>query len=126
MNSIEQKRTIAKLVLAGSTTLLVVLLLFQFYPDIFSSSQVIGDSSSPNDLKKAYDQLKKEYDQDTAKINTYKENAEKLNVSTNEIKGYADKKIPKYGIGAGISLIAGLWISTVILYIKERRTLFKK
>ncbi len=126
MNSIEQKRTIAKLVLVVSTILLIVLLLVQFYPEIFSSSSVIGDSTSTTDLKTAYEQIQEKYKTSTEQIKVYKENAENLNTSTNELKSYADKKIPKYAIGGGISLILGLWISTVILYIRERRTLFKK
>lgn len=126
MNSIEQKRTIAKLVLVVSTILLIVLLLVQFYPKIFSSSSVIGDSTSTTDLKTAYEQIQEKYKTSTEQIKVYKENAENLNTSTNELKSYTDKKIPKYAIGGGISLILGLWISTVILYIKERRTLFKK
>lgn len=126
MNSIEQKRTIAKLVLAGSTTLLIVLLLVQFYPEIFSSSSVIGDSPSTTDLKTAFEQIQEKYKTNTEQIKIYKENAENLNTSTNVLKSYADKKIPKYAIGSGISLILGLWFSTVILYTMERRTLFKK
>ncbi len=127
MNSIEieRKRTIAKLVLVVSTILLIALLLVQF-TDIFSFETVIGDSSSTTDLTTAYEQIKEKYDQNTAKIKIYNENAENLNASANTLKSYADKKIPKYAIGAGISLILGLWISTVFLYTMERRTLFKK
>ncbi len=126
MNSIERKRTIAKLVLVISIALLVVLSLSLFYPIIVSISPQITDSSSTDGLRTAYDQLKQEYDKNTAKINTAWDKTKELNNSITVLNSYTDKKIPKYAIGAGISIILGLWISTVILYIRESRNLFKE
>ncbi len=125
MTSVEKRRTVAKIVLVLSTTLLVLLLLTQF-TNIFSSSQTTTDSSSPADLEPAYDQFKQKYDDNSANIKIAQIKTNELNNSITELNSYVDKNIPKYAMGAGISIIVGLWVSTVILYIKARRDLFKE
>lgn len=119
------KRTIAKLVLVISTILLVAAVMNLLFPDVLSSILMPTGPSSPKDLDSAYDQLKKQYNDRNDKINEANENAKKLNDKTSILKSYADKNIQKYAIGGGLSIILGLWISTIILYIKESRGLFK-
>ncbi len=125
MTSNEMKRTIAKLVLVISTILLVAAVMNLLFPDVLSSILMPTGPSSPKDLDSAYDQLKKQYNDRNDKINEANENAKKLNDKTSILKSYADKNIQKYAIGGGLSIILGLWISTIILYIKESRGLFK-
>jgi len=125
MTSLEQKKTFAKLVLVASVALIILLILIQFFPDIFSQS-ASGNSSSDLNLNTVYQQLDEKYKENTAMINTANENAENLNISANELKSYSDKNISKYAIGGGISMILGLWLSTIIFYIKESKDLFRK
>jgi len=125
MSSVEKRRTVAKIVLVFSTTLLVLLLLTQF-TDLFSPSSTTTETSSTTDLKSIYDQLKQKYDENTEKIKTAQIKTDELNSSISELNSYADKKTPRYAIGAGISIIVGLWIATIILYIKVSRDLFKE
>lgn len=127
MNSIERKRTIAKLVLIVSTTLLILLILVQFFPTVISSIQTTTDTPPPpKNLKDAKNLLLDKYKENTLKIKTDEEKSKELNDSIALLNSYADKKIPMYAIGAGISIIVGLWISTLILYFKEREDLFKE
>jgi predicted PurR-regulated permease PerM len=124
MTSIEQKKNIAKIVLVVSMMLLILLLFLQFYPGNSGTQTTID--SSPTDLKSAYDQIKKEYNDNIAKINTAQIKTNELNKSISELNSYSNKNIPKYAIGGGIGIIIGLWISTIILYIKVKKDLFKE
>lgn len=124
MTTIEQRKNIAKIVLVVSITLLILLLFLQFYPGNSGTQTTID--SSPADLNSAYDQIKKEYNDNNAKINIAQIKTNELNNSISELNSYSDKNIPKYAIGAGIGIIIGLWISTIILYIKIKKDLFKE
>ncbi|GEM_PF-6712626 len=126
MNSIEKRRTVAKIVLVLSTALLILLLLTQFYPEIFFFTRSTDTPPSITNLKDAHKDLIDRYTEYNNRISAANESAENLNASINTLNGYADKKIPRYAIGAGISIILGLWISTVILYVKVSRDLFKE
>lgn len=126
MSSNEGKNNLAKIVLVISIMLLVAVLINMFFPGLLLSTSTASTPSSQEDLESVYDQLKKQYDERTDKINKANENSENLNTATSELKSYADKNIPKYAIGGGLSIILGLWISTIILYIKEKKSLFKE
>ncbi len=126
MSSNEGKNTLAKIVLVISIMLLAAVLINMFVPGLLISKSTTSTPSSQEDLESVYDQLKKQYDERTEKINKANENSENLNTATSELKSYVDKNIPKYAIGGGLSIILGLWISTIILYIKEKKSLFKE
>lgn len=126
MSSNEGKNNLAKIVLVISIMLLAAVLINMFFPGLLLSTSTTSTPSSQEDLESVYDQLKKQYDERTDKINKANENSENLNTATSELKSYADKNIPKYAIGGGLSIILGLWISTIILYIKEKKSLFKE
>jgi len=124
MTSIEQRKNIAKIVLVVSLMLLILLLFMQFYPGNLGTQITIDPS--PIDLKSAYDLIKKEYNDNTAKIDTSQIKTNEINNSISTLNSYSDKIIPKYVIGAGIGIIIGLWISTIILYLKVKKDLFKE
>jgi hypothetical protein len=122
MTSIEQRKNTAKIVLIVSMIILIYLLFLQFYPGNSGTQTTID--SHPTDLKSTYDQIKKEYNDNTAKINTAQIKTKELNNSISELNSYSNKNISKYAIGAGIGIIIGLWISTIIIYIKIKKDLF--
>jgi len=124
MTAIEQRKNIAKIVLVVAMILLVLLLVILFYPGNSGTQTTID--SSPTDLKGAYDQIKKEYNDNTALINTAQIKTNELNNSISDLNGFRDKNIPKYAIGAGIGIIIGMWISTIVIYIKVKKDLFKE
>lgn len=124
MTSIEQKKNIAKIILVVSIMLLILFLFLQFYPDNSGIQATID--SSPTDLKIAYDQIKREYYANSENINLVQIKTNELNNSISKLNSYRDNNIPKYAIGAGISIIIGLWISTLILYLKIKKDLFKE
>lgn len=125
MTSNETKRTIAKFILVISVIMLIFVLVSQFFPDLLSSAPITGASSS-KDLKTAYDQIQSKYKTISEEISVHNKNVEDLNASISQLNGYAGNKYSKYAIGTGISLIIGLWISTVILYMIEKKNLFNK
>lgn len=104
--------------------LLILLLYMQFYPGSSGTQTTID--TFPTDLKSAYDQINKEYDDNSVKINAAQIKTNELNNTISELNSYSNKNIPKYAIGAGIGIIIGLWISTIILYIKMKKDLFQE
>lgn len=124
MTSIEQRKNIAKIVLFLSTTLLVLIMLSQLYPDIFSPGGNTDVTSEAVDLGTAHKDILDRYDDYNKKISEFNGNSNSVNDEINEIKSYSDKTNPKYAIGAGISIIVGIWISTIIFYRKASRDLF--
>ena len=126
MSSNEGKNTLAKIVLVISIMLLAAVLINMFFPGLLSSTSNADESSSQKDLGSAYEDLKNEYDKNSGKIKEANENAKGLNIKTDELNGYKDKNLPKYAIGGGLSIILSMWISTIIFYFKEKRSLFKE
>ncbi len=126
MSPNERKNTLAKIILVISILLLAASVINLLFPGLFSSTSNAGESSSQKDLESVYKQLQEQYNEKSEKIREANENAKEMSDKTSELKGYADKNIPKYAIGGGLSIILGLWISTIILYIKEKRSLFKE
>ncbi len=126
MSSNEGKNTLAKIVLVISIMLLAAVLINMFFPGLLLSTSTTSTPSSQEDLESVYNDLQKQYDDRTEQIGKAKEKTINLKDMNNELKSYADDNIPKYAIGGGLSIILGLWISTIILYIKEKRSLFKE
>lgn len=126
MNSIEGKRNIAKIVLAISVMLLVVFSVNLFFPGIFGGSQEKKFSSQVKDLETEYEEIKIKYDDYQEQIVAAEKNTKEMNQSIAKIGSYANNNVPKYAIGAGVSIIAGLWLSTIILYFKISKDLFKE
>lgn len=126
MSPNERKNTLAKIVLVISILLLAASVINLLLPGLLSSTSNAGESSSQGDLGSVYKQLQEQYNEKSEKIREANENAKDMSDKTSELKGYADKNTPKYAIGGGLSIILGLWISTIILYIKEKRSLFKE
>jgi len=126
MNSIEGKRNIAKIVLVISVMLLVVFSLNLFFPGFFGGSQEKESSSQVKDLEAEYEEIKMKYDIYQEQIVAAEKNTMEINQSITKIGSYADNNVPKYAIGAGFSIIAGLWLSTIILYFKISKDLFKE
>lgn len=125
MNSIERKRTIAKIVLVISLILLVVFSLNLFFPEIFGGSHE-RSSSQVKDLETERKEIIIKYYEYREQIEAAEKNTNELDESIAKLGSYADKKVPKYAIGAGLSIVLGLWISTIILYLKISRDLFKE
>lgn len=126
MSPNERKNTLAKIVLVISILLLAASVINLLLPGLFLSTSNAGESSSQEDLGSVYKQLQDQYNEKSENIREANENAKEMSDKTSELKGYVDKNIPKYAIGGGLSIILGLWISTIILYIKEKRSLFKE
>ncbi|MBU4076552.1 MAG: hypothetical protein KKI06_07575 [Euryarchaeota archaeon] len=126
MSPNERKNTLAKIVLVISILLLAASVINLLLPGLLSSTSTASVSSSQEDVGLVYEDLKNEYDKNSGKIKEANDNAKDLKIETDELNGYKDKNIPKYAIGGGLSIIMGLWISTIILYIKEKRSLFKE
>ncbi len=126
MSSNEGKNTLAKIVLVISIMLLVAVLINMFFPGLLLSTSTASTPSSQEDLESVYHDLQKQYDDRTEQIKKAEEKTVNLNDMNSELKSYADNNIAKYAIGGGLSIILGLWISTIILYIKEKKSLFKE
>lgn len=126
MSSNEGKNTLAKIVLVISILVLAASVIYLFSPTLFSPPSNAGGTSTPKDLESAYKDLQEEYNRNDNDINEANKNANGLKIETDELNGYKDKNIPKYAIGGGLSIILGMWISTIILYFKEKKSLFKE
>jgi len=126
MNSIEGKRNIAKIVLVISVMLLVVFSVNLFFPEILGGSPEKESSTQIKDMKTEYEEINIKYDNYQEQIVAAEKNTREINQSIAKIGSYADNNVPKYAIGAGVSIIVGLWLSTIILYIKINKDLFKE
>lgn len=126
MSSNEGKNTLAKIVLVISVMLLAAVLINMFFPGLLLSTSTTSTPSSQKDLGSAFQDLQDEFDKNSGKIKEANENAKDMKIETDELNGYKDKNIPKYAIGGGLSIILGMWISTIILYFKEKKSLFKE
>ncbi len=126
MSSNEGKNTLAKIVLVISIMLLAAVLINMFFPGLLLSTSTTSTPSSQKDLGSAYEDLNNEYDKNSGKIKEANEKSKDMKSKTDELNGYKDKTIPKYAVGGGLSIILGLWISTIILYFKEKKSLFKE
>lgn len=126
MSPNERKNTLAKIILIISILLLAASVIYLLFPNFFSSTSNADKSYSKDNIESVYQQLQDKYNENYKKINKDNENAKDLKSKTDELNGYKDKTIPKYAIGGGLSIILGLWISTIILYFKEKKSLFKE
>lgn len=126
MNSSNEKsKTVAKLIFFISMILLISLIVILINPFNFSDSTSSEEKPDTTDLKKAHENIIEKFEDYRSKIETSRHHADDLNVSINELKTYTNE-LPKYAIGGGISFIIGLWMSTYILYRKERNELFEE
>lgn len=126
MSPNKRKNTLAKIILVISILLLAASVIYLLSPNLFSSISNAGGNSPPENIESAYKDLQDKYNENYKNINEDNENANDLKSKTDELNGYKDKTIPKYAIGGGLSIILGLWISTIILYFKEKKSLFKE
>lgn len=126
MTSIETKRNITKLILVISVILLVVSSVNLLFPETFGWGHENGASPPAIDLETEFKEIKMKYDNYQEKIAEVEKNTNEMNQSIVKIGSYANNDLPKYATGAGISIIVGTWLSTIILYFRISRDLFKE